>query len=267
MERTKESESYLAEVDVHQSWEDHYLAPQLEKLYNTLFGRIVESLGAKPGDCVLDAGCGYCHHAARLARAGLDVTGVDFSPAALAEARKHLDREGLSIRLQKGNLLALPFNDRSFPFVVCWGVLMHVPELEVALAELARVLKNGGRLAISENSQTSLHVRAWEPLVRLGKTVLGRATPERKSTDRGIEEWKSEGLMVRKLNFDWLEEFFAARGLKQIDRFAGQFSEIYTNLPKPLKPLAYRLNDFWADHRLPPQLALGNVAIFEKLER
>lgn len=72
--------------------------------------------------------------------------------------------------------------------------------------------------------------------------------------------------MVRKLNFDWLEEFFAARGPKQVDSFAGQFSEIYTNLPKPLKPLAYRLNDFRVDHRLPPKLALGNIAVFEKAQ-
>lgn len=264
MKRTEASKSYLAKVDVHQAWENDYLAPEIEGLYDSIFGRIIESLGAKRGDSILDAGCGYCHHAARLARAGLQVTGVDFSPAALGEARKYLDREGLSITLQEGNLLKLPFKRDSFPFVICWGVLMHIPEVELALDELARVLKPGGRLAIAENSRSSIHVRFWEPLVRLGKMVLGRANPERTSTHRGIEEWKPEGLMVRKLDFEWLEEFYAARGLKQVDRFAGQFSEIYANLPKPFKPIAYRLNDFWMKKRLGPNFALGNIAIFEK---
>ena len=265
MTRSDEAEKYLNKPDVHESWKIDYLAPEIESTYETIFRRIIERLGAKPGDAILDAGCGYCHHAARLARAGLDVTGLDFSRSALVEAQKYLEHEELSITLRQGSLLDLPFEKESFPFVICWGVLMHIPEVEVALGEMARVLKRGGRIAISENNQFSLHVRIWEPTVRLAKKALGRTVPQRLLTPRGIEEWKAEGLMIRKLNFAWLEAFYADRGLVKIDHLAGQFSEIYTNLPRPLKSSAYRFNQFWVDNNYSPQLALGNVAIFEKI--
>lgn len=265
MKRSEDAETYLAKPDVHESWKYDYLAPEIENTYETIFQRIIERLGAKPGDAVLDAGCGYCHHAARLARAGLDVTGLDFSPSALAQAQSYLDQEKLSITLRQGSLLDLPFEKESFPFIVCWGVLMHIPDVEVALGEMARVLKCGGRIAIAENNQLSLHVRVLEPAIRLAKKALGRSVPERLLTPCGIEEWKTEGLMIRKLNFAWLEAFYAFRGLRRIDHFAGQFSEIYTNLPRPLKSSAYRFNQLWVDNNLSPRLALGNIAIFEKV--
>jgi ubiquinone/menaquinone biosynthesis C-methylase UbiE len=195
----------------------------------------------------------------------LNVTGVDFSPAALAAARVNLKRHGLSIDLREGNLLSLPFTDASFPFVNCWGVLMHIPQLELALDELIRVLKPGGRLSLAENSCKSLHVRIWEPFVIFVKRLLGKKTPRRDLLPQGIEEWRDEGLMIRKTNIDWLKSFMASRGMLLISHDSGHFTEIYTAMPSAfVKRLIYRFNYWWFRRRGSPTLAMGQILIFEK---
>lgn len=265
MDKTTQSTEYLAKQDVHEEWERDYLNPEIDRYYDAAFAHIAKTMGAGPGDSILDAGCGYCYHAARFARLGLKVTGVDFSPAALAAARVNLQRQGLSIDLREGNLLSLPFPDASFPFVNCWGVLMHIPQLEVALGELVRVLQPGGRLALAENNRNSLHVRFWEPFVIFVKQLLGKKAPRRDIRPQGLEEWRDEGLMIRKIDVDWLKGFMAARGLRVVDHSTGQFSEIYTAMPgRFLKGLVYRFNEWWFRRRGSPALALGQILVFEK---
>lgn len=269
-ERSAESQSYLAEAEIHEAWESDYLNPELDRFYDAAFERLVRVAGWTPGTSVLDAGCGYCVHAARLAAAGVQVTGVDFSPSALGQADEHLTRLGLADRvtLEQGDLLSLRFADETFDGVSCWGVLMHIPEVERAIEELIRVVRSGGQVVLMENNADSWHVRRWEPMLRLLKRLLGRRVNERRTTPRGIEEWSEEnagGLMVRKTNIDWLVAFFGARGCVLKARFAGQFTEAYTSLPLGVaKRAIYRFNRRWFERGGDPRRALGNVLVFEK---
>jgi ubiquinone/menaquinone biosynthesis C-methylase UbiE len=268
--RGEESSRYLAAPEIHEQWESDYLNEYIEPLYEAIFDRLVASLGARPGATILDAGCGYGVHAMRLARRGLRVTGVDFSESALRAAEQHVERSGMSdrISLQRADLLGLPFVDASFDFINCWGVLMHVPDLDLALSELARVLRPGGRLALCENDMESLHVRFWEPALRLLKRGLGRTLPERRKTVRGIEEWYAEqngGLLVRKTDMNWLQKYCAEQGLDMVERFPSQFTELYANLSSQmLKRAVYAYNKAWFDLIRPGGLSMGNVIIFEK---
>ncbi|MEL6486428.1 MAG: methyltransferase domain-containing protein [Pseudomonadota bacterium] len=265
MDKSFASREYLAEQEIHSEWEDDFLNSDLEPFYDEAFARLIKSLGAKPGDRILDAGCGYFFHGSRLARAELQVTGIDFSPAALAAAHAHIAEQELDVELLEGNLLALPFADSSFPYIASWGVLMHIPDLETALSELARVLEPGGRLALGENNSASIHVRVWENMVLGAKRLLGRPIPHRTDTPRGIEEWRDEGLMVRKLDVEWLVAFYRERGLRLVARYPGQFTELYTNLPfRFAKRLVYRFNEHWFRNDYSARLALGNILIFEK---
>ena len=269
-DRSSKSASFLSEQEIHTEWENDYLSPELEPFYETTFDRIVKGLGAQPDQHALDAGCGYCFHLARLARRGLKVTGVDFSETALQHGRANLTQAGLidKVELRQANLLELPFDDGRFDHVVCWGVLMHIPELEKALSELVRVLKPGGRLAIGENNSRSIHVQAWERLLRGVKKAIGRQTFPWSWTERGLEEWREQdggGLMVRKVSPEFMTRFMNERGLQLVDRFAGQFTEAYTTMPvRPAKQALYHLNRLYADYGGPADLALGNVFIFEK---
>lgn len=268
--KTDKSQAFLAKKGIHQNWESVYLNPDMNAFYDLAYDRIVQALGATPGTSILDAGCGYGFHAIRLARKGLRVTGVDFSQAALDSARPNVEDAGVGdlVTLQQGDLRKLPFPDNSFDYVQCWGVLMHIPEVEPALLELARVLRPGGRLSLMENNMQSLHVRFWEPTVRMVKRALGRGIGAREQTPRGIEEWSESeggGLMVRKTNMDWLIAFYQDAGLKLIERFPSQFTELYAQLPgRPFRRLVYDFNRKWLKNRRGFASALGNILVFEK---
>ncbi len=78
-----------------------------------------------------------------------EVVGLDLNPAMLAVARSAAEREGLSIEWHEGRAEKLPFPDGRFDLLLCQQGLQFVPEKPQALAEMARVLRAGGRLALS----------------------------------------------------------------------------------------------------------------------
>ncbi len=95
---------------------------------------------------VLDAACGTGRYALRLAEAGARVCGVDASEEMLAHARRRAAEYGLSIDLKLGELSALPFEDARFDLVVSALAFCHLPDLQPAVSEMARVLRPGGRV-------------------------------------------------------------------------------------------------------------------------
>jgi len=100
----------------------------------------------QPGDRVLDACCGTGDLAIAAARAGGRVTGVDFSERMLERAR----RKAPELEWLQGDALALPFSDGSFDSATVGFGVRNLEDLERGLAELRRVLRPGGRVAILE---------------------------------------------------------------------------------------------------------------------
>jgi len=108
--------------------------------------RLAVQAVVQPGDRVLDACCGTGDLAVAAEREGGVVTGLDFSPGMLERARRKSD----TVTWVEGDLLALPFDDDSFDSATVGFGVRNVADLEAALAELRRVLRPGGRLAILE---------------------------------------------------------------------------------------------------------------------
>ena len=96
----------------------------------------------------LDAGCGTGFLSFELAGRGHRVTGIDFAPAMLAEARRKAAERGVSIRFEEGDAEQLPFGPGSFDLIVSRHVLWTLPHPEAAIDEWVRVLRPGGRLAV-----------------------------------------------------------------------------------------------------------------------
>ena len=111
--------------------------------------RLAVEAVVQPGDRVLDACCGTGDLAIAAEREGGHVTGLDFSPAMLERAR----RKSTTIEWVEGDMLALPFEDASFEAATVGFGVRNVVDLERAVAELRRVLRPGGRLAILEITQ------------------------------------------------------------------------------------------------------------------
>ena len=111
--------------------------------------RLTVEAVVQPGNRVLDACCGTGDLAVAAERQGGVVTGLDFSPRMLERARRKSD----TVEWIEGDLLALPFDDGSFDAATVGFGVRNVADLEAALAELRRVLRPGGRLAILEITQ------------------------------------------------------------------------------------------------------------------
>jgi ubiquinone/menaquinone biosynthesis C-methylase UbiE len=101
------------------------------------------------GKRVLDVGCGPGFWARHLSRLGADYVGIDISPRSATLARRSLELHGLRGRIEVGNAESLPFDDESFDAVISEGVIHHTPDTMACIGEIHRVLKNGGRAAVS----------------------------------------------------------------------------------------------------------------------
>ena len=137
---------HLEVHDLYQLWADGYDEPvnPLVKAEEKTLGRLAFDVVGKK---ILDVGCGTGRHTIRLAQAGAEVTGVDFSDKMLAVARKKA--EGLQVRFVQADLRSIPI-DESFDMVTCNLVLNHVEDLHAAIREISRLAKTGGRILISD---------------------------------------------------------------------------------------------------------------------
>ncbi len=117
------------------------------------FNRLFEFLRLKPGDRVLEVGCGEGEHAAWfLEREALSFTGIDISQGSLDVAEERLAgyRDRSDILLKKDNANALSFEDGSFDAVFCAATLHHMEKPERMVREMVRVARRGGRIAMME---------------------------------------------------------------------------------------------------------------------
>ncbi len=134
--------------------------------------RMADLLPTKPGDAVLDVGCGTGDLALVLARrvgSGGTVTGIDASPEMIARASQKARRKGAAIDFRLEPVQALSFPDQSFDGVISSLAFHHFPaDLRgQALANIARVLKPGGQVCIIDMMPSSGH-RQWHAATMTG---------------------------------------------------------------------------------------------------
>ena len=109
----------------------------------------IARLQLTPSARLLDVACGTGNLSLPAARAGAVVTGVDIAPNLLATARARAQAEGVHIQFDEGDAEALPYPDAAFDEIVTMFGAMFAPRPHLVAAELARVCRPGGRVAMA----------------------------------------------------------------------------------------------------------------------
>ena len=163
-------------------------------------GQLVKFAGITAGEQVLDVGTGTGVVAVTAARLGARVDGLDLTPALLEQAVENARIAGVDIRWKEGDAEDLPYPDASFDVVLSEFGHIFAPRPEVAVAEMRRVLKPGGRLAFA----------TWPPEHFVGRmfAYIGRNSPPPPPGAAPPPQWGVPAIITERLAAGFEPPFF-----------------------------------------------------------
>jgi SAM-dependent methyltransferase len=254
-------DSTYSEASIHNQWQAVYRRSRAQiafdgAVYRWLFRKI------KPASGWLDAGCGTGQHAFRLAAHGCDVTCVDISAEALAEARRRVP-PAVSGRIRFFQCALEDLSTSSIPHEIgnvhCRGVLMHTPDWRTAVRNLSPYVQNGGYFVIFESNAASLE---WA-IVRFIRWFGGRKS-RMSRTEAGLEFWaEKEGhpFLVRMFDLNAIARELATLGYTLYARRSLFLLDI-NRIPPAIRTPFRLLNHLW--FMLNGPLSSGVVLIFRR---
>jgi ubiquinone/menaquinone biosynthesis C-methylase UbiE len=147
--------------------------------------RILALLAPRPGDRVLEIGCGAGHILAQVPTARR--FGMDLAESLLAKAARRLERHGA---LLQGDAEHLPFRDRAWERVYCSEVLEHLPSPAAALAEMHRIVVRGGVAVVSVPNERLINgLKAMLRKSGLYRVLLRARASDYQMPERMDDEW------------------------------------------------------------------------------
>lgn len=129
----------------------------------------------------LDLGCGIGRHTVLFAQNGFNTSGFDLSEEAVNSTKEYANKIGLKVKLQKGDMLSLPYKDNEFDCILCYNVISHSDTEGILkiIKEINRVLKNDGEcyLTLCSKDTWGFKQETW-PLVDSNTRIRMDEGPE-----------------------------------------------------------------------------------------
>jgi SAM-dependent methyltransferase len=248
-----------------EQWDEDYYQPVALRLYDRAVPEMLRLMGVAPGATVLDADCGPGVHSIRVAKEGYRVCAIDLSNAMLNHARQRVAREQLAgqVDFRQMDLTKLDFPDGSFRYVFSWGVVIHIPEAEKALDELARVVEPGGKLALYLTNKTAIDHK----LESLARFLVRKPLTGMQHLPLGDGRWYEMGgqkLWVWRFSARAVCAHLARYGFRLVRRRTGELSEIQLRLKGPARQTMLHLNNLAYRLNVPTYFAASQLLVFEK---
>lgn len=171
-------------------------------------GEFIARLELGAGEHVLDVACGTGNLAIPAARTGASVTGVDIAPNLIAQAKARAAAESLAISFDVGNAEELPYDSGTFDTSISMFGAMFAARPERAAAELLRVTKSGGRIAMANWTPTGFIGQMLKATVAYAPSPAGAASPLLWGTEEAVRDrlgagCRSLGVARRVITFEY----------------------------------------------------------------
>ena len=188
-------------------WDDGHVVPpviypDLAFLFKQLGTIALREVQVSPGDQVLDVGCGRATDAVELDRTSGRCIGVEPSQTMVTYAKCYIRENSSGVNLVRGLGEHLPLKNGSLDKIVCKGALDHFPHPQVAIQEMARVLRDDGKAVIAVANLESLSCRLGRTFfVRMRKALRRKQSIYEKIWETPIDhtyrfDYKSIGELV-----------------------------------------------------------------------
>ncbi|MFF4407212.1 SAM-dependent methyltransferase [Streptomyces sp. NPDC001262] len=189
-----------------------------EQASDRLSDILIDKLGPGPDDRVLDVGCGVGTPGVRLAtRTGAELVGISISARDVELANARAQQEGCAdrARFQHADALKMPFDDDSFDHVLALESIVHMPDRVQVLQQIARVLRPGGSVALTDFVERTPAAAAELPnpslLKRIQSSMVDKV--QKAALAKVIESWHTAPL-VRAADYT---SFASAAGLEVVE--------------------------------------------------
>ncbi|MEM9066266.1 MAG: class I SAM-dependent methyltransferase [Planctomycetota bacterium] len=247
------------------AWDEHYYKPIALRHYDRAVRIMLDAMRAKDGQLVLDAGCGTGVHSVRTAKYGCNVRSIDISNAMLDRAKQNAESAGVADRItfSQENLTALTLEDNSVDHAFSWGVVVHIKDLEAALAHLNRVIRPGGSLALQITNTTAIDHR----LEDTARALLGKKGPSDiidSPFGKGLSwDWNGEEIFTWRMNAATLSRYMRDTfDAQRTFRGISELTEFQRWLPGFMSTPMLLLNRAAHVLRLPASLAATQLLVF-----
>jgi 2-polyprenyl-3-methyl-5-hydroxy-6-metoxy-1,4-benzoquinol methylase len=190
-DRTHYSYTAYAEPEMARTFDERRFGGAIGAIVSGTQSRtLADAVGRIQGRTILDVGTGTGRAAIFLARGGAKVTAIDASEQMLDVARQRAVKEGVSVTFQRGDAHKIEAADRSFEVVVCFRLLMHLPQWQTCIHELCRVSEQ--LVILDYPSARSMAV--FQSIYRRLISLIGVKTEAyRALSDRAVSEALQEG--------------------------------------------------------------------------